>query len=235
MLLGTGCPQRSLHIESNLVHCEFLRLDDDEPAGVGEEGRLIVTTLAIEGSPLVRFETGDRVRLLPPCACGDSRPAIVVLGREGEVVRLAGRRLHFYEIIDAAAAAADCLDSSVFFVIVLPDRLLLRVEAEGRTGGDPHRVLRERLGDVKVEIECTRANELLDVEHLSRSPRVYKPVVVSDWRRPGRHVLSMGQGMIEWPRLGFGDISRWLGRLLRAASRRRRLAREIRVAKDAGR
>jgi phenylacetate-CoA ligase len=232
MLLGTGCPQRNLHIEPDLVHCEILRLDDDEPAKVGEEGRLIVTTVGIEGSPLVRFETGDRVRLLPPCGCGDPRPAIVVLGRESDIVSLAGRRLHSYEIIDAAAAAANCMDSSVFFVVVLPDRLLLRVEAEGYSG-DPLAAWRERLGEVKVEIERTRPNDLLDVEYFCRSPRVYKPLVVSDWRRPGRHILSMGQGMIEWPRLGFAEIWRWLSRSLRLAFRRRRLAREIRAAKDA--
>jgi phenylacetate-CoA ligase len=229
MLLGTGCRARSLHLEPELAHCEVLAIDSDEPAAVGEEGRLIVTTLGIEGSPLIRLDTGDRVRLLPPCSCGDPRPCLVVLGRENDAVELAGRRLHPYEIIEAAAAAADAMDSSVFFAVVMPDRLLIRIEARAGSG-NPEAALREHLGDLPVEVECTAENAILDVEHLSRSPSVYKPMLVSDWRRPGRRVLSVSDGMIEWPRPTLSEAWRWLARLVRGGRRTRKLARELRVA-----
>ena len=71
---------------------------------------------------------------------------------------------------------------------------------------------------------------LLDVELLARSPHVYKPVVVSDWRRPGRHILTVVEGMIEWPRPTMPEGRRWLSRTLRTAVRRRRLARLATVA-----
>ena len=232
MLLGTSCPARSLHLETELVHCEVLQIDSDEPADIGEVGRLIVTTLRIEGSPLVRLDTGDRVRVMPPCACGDDRPSIVVLGRENDVVEIGDRRLHPYEIIEAAAAAADVLDSSVFFTVVMPDRLLFRIETENASG-DPHAAIRKHLGDIPIEVERTAGNSLLDVEQLSRSPSVYKPVLVSDWRRPGRHTMSVSQGMIEWPRPSFSELRRLLVRSLRGAARGRRLRRELRVAKKA--
>ena len=238
MLLGTGCAAGSLHLEPELAHCEVLHLQDDTPCAVGEEGRFIVTTIALEGSPLVRFDTGDVVKRLPPCSCGDLRPSIIVLGRAADAVEIAGQRLHAYDIVDAAAAAADALDSSVFFTIVLPDRLLVRIETDPTAGTpasgdrvDPLRVLRDRLGNLKVEVETTGPNELLDVEQLSRSPSVYKPVVVSDWRRPGRRVMSISQGMIEWPRPTFPEIGRLLARGIKASFRRRRLGRELRVAK----
>jgi phenylacetate-CoA ligase len=234
MLLGTSCSQRSLHLETELVYCEVLGLDSDEPVGVGEEGRLIVTTLQIEGSPLVRLDTGDVVRQLPACGCGDPRPSIVVLGRESDAIEIQGRRLHAYEIIDAAAAAAASIDSSVFFTVVLPDRLLIRIESEG-AAGDPYSEIRKRLGDLKVEVERTAPNALLDVVQLGRSPSVYKPVLVSDWRRPGRRILSVSQGMIEWPQLGLSDLWQWLLGIIRAARRRRRLERELRLAKPPGR
>ena len=232
MLLGTGCRARSLHLEPELVHCEVLAIDSDEPAAVGEEGRLIVTTLGIEGSPLIRLETGDRVRLLPPCSCGDPRPSLIVLGRENEAIELAGRRLHPYEIIQAAAAAADALDSSVFFSVVMPDRLIVRIEAENASG-NPEAALREHLGDLPVEVECTPRNAILDVEQLSRSPSVYKPMLVSDWRGPGRRILSVSDGMIEWPRPTLAEARRWLVRLVRGSRRTRKLARELRVARAA--
>ncbi len=229
MLLGTSCPFRSLHLETGLVHCEILRLDSDDPADIGDVGRLIVTTLGIEGSPLVRLDTGDRVRRMPACACGDDRPSIVVLGRENDVIEIGNRLFHPYEIIEAAAAAADALDSSVFFTVVMPDRLLFRIETE-HVGGDPQAAIREHLGDIPIEVERTSQNSLLDVEQLSRSPSVYKPVLVSDWRRPGRHTMSVSQGMIEWPRPSFPELGRLLIRSLRGAARGRRLRRELRVA-----
>ncbi len=236
MLLGTGCTERSLHLETDLVYCEILDLDSRKEVVAGDEGRLVVTTLGLHGSPLVRFDTGDIVRKLPPCDCGDPRPGVAVLGREREVVLLRGRRLHAYEIIDAAAAAAEAIDCSVFFAVVLRDRLLVRIEADRRTR-DATRgaaaVLGERLGDLPVEVELTAPNDLLDVEQLSRSPSVYKPVAVSDWRAPGRNLLSVSQGMIEWPRPTLAEGWRWLSRSARATVRRRRLVREMRVAKGA--
>ena len=122
----------------------------------------------------------------------------------------------------------------MFFTVVLPDRLVIRIESERRSG-DPHAAAREHLADVNVEIEITQPNALLDVEQLSRSPSVYKPVLVSDWRRPGRRVLSVSQGMIEWQRPTIPELWRWLVRNLRNSARGRRLARELRVAKGGSR
>lgn len=233
MLLGTACGDRTLHLETDLAYCEFLRLDSDEPALVGEEARFVVTTLAIEGSPLVRFETGDIVRRLPPCRCGDPRTSLIVLGRQGDVAQISGQRLYAYALIEAAAAAADALDSSIFFTVVMPDRLIVRVEtAEPESPGmaAAYEALRTHLPDVPVEIECVRPNSLLDVEQLSRSPSVYKPVLVSDWTRDGRKLISVSSGMMEWETPSLAFIRGWLYRGLQSARRRRGLRRELKAA-----
>jgi phenylacetate-CoA ligase len=238
MLLGTACADRTLHLEPDVVYCEFLQLHSDEPAAEGEAARLIVTTIGLKGSPLVRLETGDIVRKLPPCSCGDARTGIIVLGRDGDAVDLAGQTLYPYEIIEAAAAAADALDSSVFFNVVMPDHLLVRIEAEDEAAAHlpaAYEALRSHLGDLPVEVEITPTNTLLDVEHLGRSPSVYKPILVSDWTKPGRQLISVSQGMMEWPSLGLGEALRWLSRGVRGAIRRRRLQRELRVADKEGR
>jgi len=226
MLLGTSCPAGTLHPETALAHCEVLPLDG------ADEGRLVVTTVGVEGSPLVRFDTGDVVRVTTACACGDPRPGLVVLGRAPDAVEIAGRRLYPYDLIDAGAAAADALDSSVFFIVILPDRVLVRVEARTDGPGDPAAALSARLPGVPVEVEPVEPGMLLDVEMLSRSPHVYKPVVLSDWRRPGRRILTVGEGMIEWPRPTWAEGRRWLRRTLRTAVRRRRLGRDL--ARGAG-
>src|SRR5213594_934670 len=235
MLLGTSCAAGTLHLETALAYCEVLDLGRGEPVADGCEGELVVTTLGIEGSPLVRFDTGDVVRRAAgPCACGSPRPAVTVLGRAAERVEVAGRSVHPYELIDAAAAAADALGSAVFFAVLLPDRVLVRIEGQARAG-DPVAAFRGRLPDLPVEIEEVAAGDLLDVEMLSRSPHVYKPVVLSDWRRPGRRILTVIEGMMEWPRPGWAEGRRWLARTLRTARRRRRLVRELRLAARAER
>jgi len=229
MLLGTGCRERSLHIETDLVYCEVLSIDSDEPAAVGDEGRLIVTTLGLEGSPLIRMDTGDRVRLLEPCPCGDPRPSIIVLGRDKDVCEFEGKRLHSYELIEAGASAADEVDSAIFFIIVLPDRILFRIETESETG-DPEGVLRRHLGDVSVEVERVPPNTVLDVEHLGRSPSVYKPLMLTDWRgqTTGRRLISVTHSMMEWPKLSGGEAWRWLKRLVLGNLRARKLAKSLR-------
>jgi len=234
MLLGTSCVQGTLHLEVELAHCEILAEGEDVPAAPGAMGRLVVTTLAVEGSPLVRLDTGDLVKPLLPCACGDARPGIVVLGRAADAVEMGGRRLFPAELLDAAATAADCVDSSVFFVVLLPDRVLVRIE-RGAAAGDPAAAFAARLPRVPVEIELLEPQMLLDVELLARSPHVYKPVVLADWRRPGRRVLTVSEGMIEWPRPSWAEGKRWLRRTWRTAARRRRLGREIGLAAPSGR
>jgi len=221
MLLGTSCATGTLHPETALAYCEVLPLD-----GV-REGRLVVTTIGVEGSPLVRFDTGDVVRVTTACACGDPRPGLVVLGRAPDAVEIAGCRLYPYDLVDAGAAAADALDSSVFFIVILADRVLVRVESRGDGAADPTAALRARLPGVAVEVERVEPGMLLDVDLLSRSPHVYKPVVLSDWRRPGRRILTVGEGMIEWPRPTWAEGRRWLARMLRTAARRRRLGRDL--------
>jgi phenylacetate-CoA ligase len=229
MLLGTSCGEGTLHLESELAHCEILDEASDGPAASGALGRLVVTTLAVEGSPLVRLDTGDLVRPVSACPCGDGRPGVVVLGRAADAVDLGGRRLFPADLVDAAASAADATDSSVFFVVLLPDRVLVRIEGQA-AAGDPAAAFAARLPGVPLEIELVEPQMLLDVELLARSPRVYKPVVLADWRRPGRRVLTVGEGMIEWPRPSWAEGKRWLQRTLRTVTRRRRLGREIGVA-----
>jgi phenylacetate-CoA ligase len=234
MLLGTSCAQGTLHLETELAHCEIVTEEGAAPAPPGAIGRLVVTTLAVEGSPLVRLDTGDLVRPVPACACGDARLGIVVLGRAADAIEVNGTRLFPAELVDAAAAAADAVDSSVFFLVLLPDRVLVRIERhEG--AGDPAAAFAARLPGVPLEIELVEPQMLLDVELLARSPHVYKPVVLADWRGAGRRVLTVSEGMIEWPRPSWAEGKRWLQRTWRTAARRRRLAREIGVAAPARR
>lgn len=231
MLLGTSCAHGTLHLETELAYCEILDPETRAPVGPGGQGNLVVTTLGLEGSPLVRLDTGDVVRLAAgPCPCGSPRPGGVVLGRAADVVEMGGRRLFPYEVIDVAAQAAETLGSAVFFVVVLPSRLLIRIEARTDDAGPALALARQLLGSVPVEVELVPPGYLLSVDTLSRSPKVYKPVVMSDWRRAPRKILTVMEGMIEWPRPPMVEIRRAIAAAWAAFRRRRQLARELRVA-----
>ena len=134
--------------------------------------------------------------------------------------------------MEAGATAAEVLESAVFFTVILPGQLLVRVETRVRDRVPAAKeALVARLAGVPVDVEAVRPGALLDVELLSRGPRVYKPVVTSDWRRPGRQILTVGEGLLEWPRPSLATIFGWLWRMLATARRRRQLRRQFGLAR----
>jgi phenylacetate-coenzyme A ligase PaaK-like adenylate-forming protein len=78
------------HLHSRLHILEILDLEKDAPAAVGAPGRVVLTSLARAGQHLDRYEIGDLARLVPGhCQCGRQTPRFELLGRHGDVFRLA--------------------------------------------------------------------------------------------------------------------------------------------------
>ena len=81
------CPHGSLHISAEDIVVETLR-PDEQPAGPGEAGEIVVTHMATGDFPFVRYRTGD-VGILGrrPCACGRGLPVLEeVQGRTTDFV-----------------------------------------------------------------------------------------------------------------------------------------------------
>jgi phenylacetate-CoA ligase len=93
--MGWDCAaHRGFHEDSDSVHVEILA--GDRAAISGEEGDLVVTGLANDLMPLVRYRIGDvGTPLAGPCTCGRSLPMYrVTEGRRDDVIELAdGRRV----------------------------------------------------------------------------------------------------------------------------------------------
>ena len=73
--------QKGMHVNEAEFICEVIAPDTGEPA---LEGELVLTNLGRVGMPVIRYRTGDRVKLNPePCACGSvfSRLMGGVIGR----------------------------------------------------------------------------------------------------------------------------------------------------------
>lgn len=229
MLLGVSCVGGRLHLCSNLLEIEVLDAATQAAVKPGELGVLTVTSLIHEVMPLVRYSTGDLVRLgTTACACGQVGPTAEVFGRLEDVVEIGAAHATAYDILDAAYDFADHLGTRVFFVVVRRRGLQLLIEVaepERAPDRDIERRLAERIG-LPVTVEYLRHNDVMDRTALFRSPKIYKPSQISDWRGTGRKTITIMEALLEWPRFDLRTVMGIGLRELRNARRRRRLLRE---------
>ena len=92
------------HHKPNLTIVEFLD-DNNRPVKTDEPGEITITTLSVEGMPLIRFKTGDLCyRFEEPCACGRNTLRLgPILGRKGQMIKYKGTTLYpasLYDILE---------------------------------------------------------------------------------------------------------------------------------------
>jgi phenylacetate-CoA ligase len=89
------------HHHPELIICELLD-SNDNPVDEGDCGELTITTLGVEGMPLLRFKTGDMVRFhYEPCSCGRTTMRISpIIGRKNQMLKFKGTTLYPASIFD---------------------------------------------------------------------------------------------------------------------------------------
>lgn len=89
------------HHHPELLICEIVD-DVGNPVPEGEYGELVITTLGVEGMPLLRFKTGDITSFhYEPCACGRTTMRVSPLvGRKNHMIKLKGTTLYPSTIFD---------------------------------------------------------------------------------------------------------------------------------------
>jgi len=87
--------QKGGHQHPELIITEVLD-DNDKPVKEGESGELTITTLGVEAMPLLRFKTGDIVKLhKEPCQCGRNTLRVgPVVGRKQHMIKYKGTTLY---------------------------------------------------------------------------------------------------------------------------------------------
>lgn len=82
------------HEHPELIITEILN-DNDMPVNTGELGELTITTLGVQGMPLLRYKTGDIVRKHDEiCSCGRHSARIgPVAGRKKQMIKFKGTTL----------------------------------------------------------------------------------------------------------------------------------------------
>ena len=100
--------QNGGHQLRELIYTEILD-ENEQPVKNGDYGELTITTLQNEAFPLIRFKTGDIVKLeTSPCLCGRTSPRISpVLGRKSQQMKLKGTTVYPQVVFDACAALSD--------------------------------------------------------------------------------------------------------------------------------
>jgi phenylacetate-CoA ligase len=96
------------HHHPELIIVEIIG-DDDKPVLDGETGEIVVTTLGVEGMPLLRFRTGDMAcKHTEKCKCGRNSFRISPLvGRKNNMIKLKGTTIY-------PPAINDVLDNTPF-------------------------------------------------------------------------------------------------------------------------
>lgn len=133
----TECSEHSGgHIPCDLIIVEMLD-DDNNPVPDGQAGEVTITTLGVEGMPLLRFKTGDIcIRYGEPCACGrNSARLSSVIGRKGQMIKFKGTTLYppiLFDILDNIADVKNYV-VEVYTNVLGTDQIQIKIGSENQS------------------------------------------------------------------------------------------------------
>jgi phenylacetate-CoA ligase len=99
------------HLQPELVIAELLD-EDDRPVASNTPGELTITTLGVEGMPLLRYKTGDMCMYYnEPCACGRTSLRLSpIIGRKKQMIKFKGTTLYPPAMFDLLNEMDEVLD-----------------------------------------------------------------------------------------------------------------------------
>jgi phenylacetate-coenzyme A ligase PaaK-like adenylate-forming protein len=115
LALATECREGRLHLNSDWFILEPVD-EHGRPVPAGEpSATTLLTNLANHLQPLIRYDLGDRVTVLPgPCACGSPLPCVDVQGRRDDTLRLAGKGRRSVPVLPLAISTVLEDDAGLF-------------------------------------------------------------------------------------------------------------------------
>jgi phenylacetate-CoA ligase len=186
--------QAGLHVNELEFVLEVLDADSGRPVAPGEVGELTLTNLGRWGSPVLRYRTGDRVRLGPaPCACGRTFARLLggILGRVDDMLVVRGVNV-FPSALEGIVRRFPGIDEFLIEVFRRGEmdevRLLLEIDG-AKAGGEPGhgtvgqvtQAVRRELG-IRVEAVAVPTRSLPRYELKAR--RVVRRLAGTEGGRP---------------------------------------------------
>ncbi len=148
--------QSGLHVNELEFVAEVLEPESGQPVAPGEIGELTLTNLGRWGAPVLRYRSGDRVRLATcACACGRTFARLEggILGRVDDMLVVRGVNVFpsALEGIVRRFAMVDEFQIEVFHRGVLDEvRLLLEIDGSARPAGS----VRETVDRIAEAVRC---------------------------------------------------------------------------------
>ena len=121
------------HHHPELVIVEFLD-ENNQPVKEGEAGEVTITTLGVEGMPLLRFKTGDLCcHYTEPCSCGRQTIRLgPIVGRRKQMIKYKGTTLYppaLYDILNNIEGVKNYV-VEVYTNEIGTDEILIRIGCE---------------------------------------------------------------------------------------------------------
>ena len=177
---GTGieCPAHDcIHYWADYYLLEILDPETLQPLPEGEWGEMVITSLAKEAAPLIRYRTRDITRIIPgPCRCGCLLPRHSrIRGRSDDTIKFRGVNI-YPSSIDTILSAVSGLGSEYQIHLTRDsagrDHMRLLIErAAGVDAGRTPELIHEAGHQIKKQLMVSADLELVDYAQLPRSER----------------------------------------------------------------
>ena len=184
------------HVHPELIIVEIIS-EDNMPVTDGEVGEVVITTLGVEGMPLLRFRTGDMcAKIVEPCKCGrNSYRLTPLVGRKNNMIKLKGTTLY-------PPAINDILDNTDYvqnYVVYVQeseagtDDVVVKVGLKTEELSK-HKAFAENPGAIVEDIKNrfrahlrvspkVEIHSVVDIQTINFPPKTRKPVKFIDLRK----------------------------------------------------
>ncbi|WP_053970658.1 phenylacetate--CoA ligase family protein [Mangrovimonas sp. ST2L15] len=177
--------QKGGHHHPELIIAEILD-DHNLPVPSGKVGELTITTLGVEGMPLLRFKTGDMVTAHEePCECGRHTKRLgPVVGRKKQMIKYKGTTLYppAMENILNDFNEVECYVIEIYHNNIGTDEICIKIASHNKSDKFMHNIkdhFRAKLRVTpKIEFHDKKEIEAIRFPSMSR-----KPILVIDKRK----------------------------------------------------
>lgn len=174
------------HVHPELIIVEIIG-DDDLPVADGEYGEIVVTTLGVEGMPLLRFRTGDiAAKRTEQCCCGRwSYRLTPLVGRKNNMIKLKGTTLY-------PPAVNDVLDNADYvenYVVIVhdsdagTDEVVVKVGLKAVPDFDVVKDLKDRFRSRIRVAPIVEVHPVEEIHQINFPAKSRKPVKFIDLRK----------------------------------------------------
>lgn len=172
------------HLQPDLLILEILD-DNGFPVENGHEGEATITTLGVEGMPLLRFRTGDLcISHYEKCICGRTTQRISpVLGRKKQMIKFKGTTIYPHALFDILDTLKEinCYVVEIYANEIGNDEIRIHMHLFDYTAINDQKIRLLVQAKLRVTPEL-RYTSQEDIHKIQRSENNRKPIKLIDKR-----------------------------------------------------